>query len=168
MLDLKCVYWTYFPSIFKEPWIWIKFINLNGEQKVPTSQSIPHLASRWLVFQLLPHQHKASVCILHLQNLPWILIFSPMDSIPLQKIQITTLMFVLLHICIYTHHDYNKDGKVAASYYYHFSFSVLHIMWEWLTLAKRSLPTSGSPSLCITNVRFLSWSKTAIISEELR
>lgn len=32
---------------------------------------------------MLPHQHKASVCTLHLQNLPWTWISSPMDSKPL-------------------------------------------------------------------------------------
>lgn len=47
-------------------------LNLKGQPKAPDGRSIPHLASMLLVFQLLPHSHKASVCILHPQNQPWL------------------------------------------------------------------------------------------------
>lgn len=50
------------------------------ELRAPSGLSILLLVSRWLIFQLLHHQHIASVCTLHPLNLLWTWIFFPKDS----------------------------------------------------------------------------------------
>jgi len=64
--------WIFIPNSFHIKW--------KGPQRGPSGQSILHLASTWLVSQLLHHPRKASACTLRPPNplSPWI--FSPTDS----------------------------------------------------------------------------------------